>query len=467
MYKDSKVDINKFVIKDKSELAKAEWIYVNKKLAELEYSPIIEEFSLVTFYAINEHLFGMYPWAGKPRAFDNLENIENEVRDIICEMKSTPWEKYNLDNENDLNTVSFKISKTIAQLYKKNLCEKRNFFTSAAFVGKYLECQDILMDRRHIIRNFLDFKNNILYLASNLNNLDQMNNYEFKNDVVKDSLKKGLIILKKEALEENKTSNNSLNGYKKLITAEKYKSQSNINKEMNYSVEEYFASDKIRITKDKDWIFEPIEGLKYDRFEDLCKVHEKIFSNYEWAGKIRTKDLKIPELFLNGRSIEYKSPKDIKQSVMNQIGLLNNRDFNSYDLDEKVYKLSIFLSSMYKLQPYKGTMLATLSFLKNHLENKGIGFDVNYLCDNINEFRTALADASAYYKNGDNLCIKAPLYEMIEKSIAPQGEQKKVNKFGFRVNSPYYNEIKKSDAKARDARKDNKGHNNRKMIIEI
>jgi|GEM_PF-847766 len=452
-----------FDVKNKISLKKGEMINLSKRLLELVEYPIIETFNLITYRDINKHLFDKYSWAGKTKESENLKEKEKNMENTIAEIKSEDWKKFNLQNKNDLHVVSFKIHKAIAGLYKNEFCNDGNLITSAAFVITYLEKEGIPFDAGTLVKNYNRLKNEVAFFTSMYDTLENPEDYyEYFDDIIKESIQKGIERQSDKALGIKEVSYRSLGDYVKLIEREKAKAKANIEE---YSVEEYFEPDRVLIEKDSHQMFEPIEGLKYESFEDFCKLHEHLFNGQKWAGQLRTKELKIAEPAFKGKSILYESPDKIKEKAAEIIDKFNNKDLKNINLHSRVYAIYKFLSGMYKLQPCKGTIATSLAFLKNNLENKGVHLEMKYFTRDFDKLRDSFANASAYFKKGMDFRQELGLYNIVEDSVLARASSEEHRQ--YRADSRF---SPKSDIANKDFYRRNQkfGHDrDRKTMVEI
>jgi len=160
----------------------------------------------------------------------------------------------------------------------------------------------------------------------------------------------------------------------------------------------------------------PISG-KFD-FEHLCKFHERIFDDvYEWAGESRTIAIEKHEKALGGLSVEYAQPKNIESEASGVLGRMNNVKWDTLNPEEKAKQFSDHMAELWKVHPFRdGNTRATITFMCQFAETKGIALDNALFENNAAYMRNALVAASAVYSDVD---LRKPeyLYTIIKDSM--------------------------------------------------
>jgi len=150
-----------------------------------------------------------------------------------------------------------------------------------------------------------------------------------------------------------------------------------------------------------DLVTKPLQG-SYD-FLHLCQFHARIFGDiYDWAGQPRTVLIEKQEAVLGYMSIEYSKPQNIKVEATNILLKMNAICWQTISLDEQAKALSLGLSDLWKVHPFReGNTRTTVTFICQFAESKGLPLDRTLFEQNAAYVRSALVAATAIFSDGD------------------------------------------------------------------
>ena len=123
-----------------------------------------------------------------------------------------------------------------------------------------------------------------------------------------------------------------------------------------------------------------IYNLKYDKFDSktLLDIHFAIFGQiYDWAGEYRTIQFVKYEDVLDGDTVRYAFPKDIKKQLNNAMKEISKLKRNGENDKEIVFKLVRIIASVWQIHPFReGNTRAIIVF--SVLLANSLDFDVKH-----------------------------------------------------------------------------------------
>ena len=137
-----------------------------------------------------------------------------------------------------------------------------------------------------------------------------------------------------------------------------------------------------------------MELLQEDNFElsidYFLYVHKYIFQDvFDFAGKIKDRNLSKPEPILNRDTVRYGGFKAIISSLEYNISLENEKDYNAMNIVDVINSITDFSSRIWQIHPFEeGTTRSTAVFIQKYLVSLG------YEVDN-----TLFKEKSVYYRN--------------------------------------------------------------------
>ena len=137
-----------------------------------------------------------------------------------------------------------------------------------------------------------------------------------------------------------------------------------------------------------------VEFLNMDDFElstdYFLYVHKYIFQDvFDFAGKIKDKNLSKSEPILNRDTVRYGDFKKIISSLEYDISLENEKDYNVMNIVDVINSITDFSSRIWQIHPFKeGNTRSTAVFIQKYLVSLG------YEVDN-----TLFKEKSVYYRN--------------------------------------------------------------------
>ena len=137
-----------------------------------------------------------------------------------------------------------------------------------------------------------------------------------------------------------------------------------------------------------------VEFLNIDDFElsvdYFLYVHKYIFQDvFDFAGKIKERNLSKPEPILNRDTVRYGDFKSIISSLEYDISLENEKDYKTMNIVNVINSITDFSSRIWQIHPFEeGNTRATAVFIQKYLVSLG------YEVDN-----SLFKEKSVYYRN--------------------------------------------------------------------
>lgn len=176
----------------------------------------------------------------------------------------------------------------------------------------------------------------------------------------------------------------------------------------------------------------------YEKFniDTLCDVHRCIFGQiYDWAGVFRTIQMIKREDVLDGDTVRYAEPKDIKKEltvIMKEIGKLKRNGTNDHDV---VFRLVRIIAAIWHTHPFREgntrTVIVFAVLLAKHL-----GFDVDHQLfkENASYVRNALVWCTqgiySKYEYLERIFFDAVLGENVAGADITEDKSSKYEKIG-------------------------------------
>lgn len=134
---------------------------------------------------------------------------------------------------------------------------------------------------------------------------------------------------------------------------------------------------------------------KYD-YEHLKNMHRHIFGSiYEWAGKERLVPIEKSEKVLNGLSVQYADPSDIRKQATQVIKELHAVKWHQMSLEEQAKILAKYSAALWQVHPFReGNTRTTISFITSYADINGMHMDVDLLKKYSSYVRNALVLSS-------------------------------------------------------------------------
>jgi cell filamentation protein len=129
---------------------------------------------------------------------------------------------------------------------------------------------------------------------------------------------------------------------------------------------------------------------------DVFSIHKTLFEGiYPWAGEIRTVGLRKEEPILNGMSVLYSSPKDIKHQLKKLQQDWSRLTWNLIDSIELRNRLLRFVPSLWRIHPFREGNTRTISiFMILIIEQNNHKVNRDFVNQNAKFFRNSLVMAS-------------------------------------------------------------------------
>lgn len=159
-----------------------------------------------------------------------------------------------------------------------------------------------------------------------------------------------------------------------------------------------------------------IEQIKID-YDFFISIHKAIFEDvYDWAGETRVIGMSKAEPVLNGNTVSYYPPNEIKRCLEYDISELNKVNWSFLNKDGKIKKMADKILDIWEVHPFRDGNTRTVLVFANLFAKKN-DFELNLLDkDNI---RDSFAKA-VYMKD------KTELYKVFSESLI---EKKNIQKF--------------------------------------
>ena len=128
--------------------------------------------------------------------------------------------------------------------------------------------------------------------------------------------------------------------------------------------------------------------------EYLKEIHKNLFSGIlkeSYVGVFRNYNISKNETILNGKSVIYGDYREIIECLNYDFEREKKTDYKALLSDEKIKKLSKFISSIWQVHPFiEGNTRTTAIFLIKYLKSLGIEINENIFIENSQYFRNAL-----------------------------------------------------------------------------
>ena len=137
-----------------------------------------------------------------------------------------------------------------------------------------------------------------------------------------------------------------------------------------------------------------VEFLNIDYFklsvDYFLYVHKYIFQDvFDFAGKIKNRNLSKPEPILNRDTIRYGDFKTIISSLEYDISLENKKNYKIMNIVDAINSITDFSSSIWQIHPFEeGNTRTTAVFIQKYLVSLGYNVD-----------NTLFKEKSVYYRN--------------------------------------------------------------------
>ena len=126
----------------------------------------------------------------------------------------------------------------------------------------------------------------------------------------------------------------------------------------------------------------------------LKKIHKKLFSDIlkrNYVGIFRNYNISKNERILNGKSVIYGDYREIIECLNYDFAREKKTDYKALSSNEKIKKLSKFISSIWQVHPFiEGNTRTTAIFLIKYLKSLGVKINENIFIENSPYFRNAL-----------------------------------------------------------------------------
>lgn len=163
---------------------------------------------------------------------------------------------------------------------------------------------------------------------------------------------------------------------------------------LNIQDAETLKQREAEITYVKLTTVDMIEG-NFD-YEHLKKMHQHIFGDvYEFAGSERTVPVEKSEKILNGMSVQYTPPKDIKTQATKAIKNLHSVKWRELPIDQQAQLLAKNTAALWQVHPFReGNTRTTINFITNFAHEYDMPMDKALLKKHAAYVRDALVMSS-------------------------------------------------------------------------
>ncbi len=136
----------------------------------------------------------------------------------------------------------------------------------------------------------------------------------------------------------------------------------------------------------------------------FTSIHRRIFTGiFKFAGVIRDYEITKHEWVLDGGTVRYESPYDLKNAIMHDLQREKEFNYAGLTMDDVVAHIAKFSSDIWQIHPFgEGNTRTTAVFIIKYL--RSLGFDVN---------NTMFEKHSWYFRNA---LVRAN-YQNIQKGI--------------------------------------------------
>ena len=130
--------------------------------------------------------------------------------------------------------------------------------------------------------------------------------------------------------------------------------------------------------------------------EELVDIHARLFEGvFEFAGRIRTRNIIKYEWVLAGDTVTYGNAYNLRANVDSLMKKERLAPFRQMDDEERIYHLSQFCADLWQLHPFdEGNTRTTAVFMIKYLRTLGFDVDNTLFQDNSRYFRNALVRAN-------------------------------------------------------------------------
>ena len=130
--------------------------------------------------------------------------------------------------------------------------------------------------------------------------------------------------------------------------------------------------------------------------EELVDIHARLFGGvFEFAGRIRTRNIIKYEWVLAGDTVTYGNAYNLRANVDSLMKKERLTPFRQMDDEERIYHLSHFCADLWQLHPFdEGNTRTTAVFMIKYLRTLGYDVDNTLFQDNSRYFRNALVRAN-------------------------------------------------------------------------
>ena len=145
-----------------------------------------------------------------------------------------------------------------------------------------------------------------------------------------------------------------------------------------------------------------VEFLNIDDFElsvdYFLYVHKYIFQDvFDFAGKIKDRNLSKPEPILNRDTVRYGDFKTIISSLEYDISLEKEKDYKTMNIVDVINSITDFSSRIWQIHPFEeGNTRSTAVFIQKYLLSLGYEVDNTLFKDKSVYFRNALVRSNYF-----------------------------------------------------------------------
>lgn len=126
----------------------------------------------------------------------------------------------------------------------------------------------------------------------------------------------------------------------------------------------------------------------------LKKIHKSLFSDIlkkNYVGIFRNYNISKNERILSGNSVIYADYRELTECLSYDFEREKKNDYKNLPLDEKIKKVSNFISSIWQVHPFiEGNTRTTAIFLIKYLKKLGFKLNEDIFIENSLYFRNAL-----------------------------------------------------------------------------
>ena len=126
----------------------------------------------------------------------------------------------------------------------------------------------------------------------------------------------------------------------------------------------------------------------------LKKIHKSLFSDIlkkNYVGIFRNYNISKNERILSGNSVIYADYRELTECLNYDFEREKKNDYKNLPLDEKINKVSNFISSIWQVHPFiEGNTRTTAIFLIKYLKKLGFKLNEDIFMENSLYFRNAL-----------------------------------------------------------------------------